>query len=157
MINLYEYLTESLEGDAGKIKAKISSKKAFAIEGDEQAAISLVKEACKDCKLELQVVYIDKCEGNDLQGIPFEKDGKQQIAIPKWAKEITENKNKEYVVLFAGTPKDKKVINSLMPIVLNHEIGENEIENIACVGIVQDKLELSDPMESRVRPIIKLK
>lgn len=157
MINLYEYLTESLEGDAGKIKAKISSKKAFAIEGDEQTAVSLVKDACKDCKLELQIVYIDKAEGDDLQGIPVEKDGKQQIILPKWANEIAENKNKEYVVLFAGTPKDKKVLNSLMPIMLQHEIGENEIENIACVGIIQDKLELSAPMESRVRPIIKLK
>lgn len=44
-----------------------------------------------------------------------------------------------------------------MPIVLDHEIGGNEIENIVCVGIVQDKLEISGPMGSRVRPIIKLK
>ena len=157
MINLYEYLTESLEGDASKIKAKISLKKAFAIEGDEQAAIRLVNNVCKDFKFQLTIVYMDKAEGDDLQGVSFEKDGKAQTALPNWADEISKHKNQEYVVLFAGTPKDKKVLNSLMPIVLNHEIGGNEIENIACVGIVQDKLELSGPMESRVRPIIKLK
>ena len=157
MINLYEYLAEALEGDASKIKAKISSKKAFAIEGDEQAAISLVKEACKDSKLELKVVYIDKSEGDDLQGVPFAKDGKAQTALPEWADDILKNKGKEYVLLFAGTPKDNKVLNSLMPIVLDHEIGGNEIENIACVGMVAGKLELPSPMESRVRPIIKIK
>lgn len=144
---------------------------------------SIIKKLAKKYGRDVITVYLDKAEATDLGGIPVPVEGKnskakvtnhmgkeeerefavQIKAMPSWAKIMLDNPDKKFLLFFdemnQATPD---VMNALMPIVLEHEICEVAFDNffVGAAGNLEDENEegineLSGPLKSRFKPIIK--
>ena len=162
MKNINDYINEALIVEAGNrdVEEAVSAWKDFAVlthnvNGYENN--EALKYIAKNNKIEVISLYCDKMEEGDINGIPISHKGNVRTIIPEWAQNILDNKDKKYIVLFIGISESKdanKLYNEIMPIVINHKINDKKCDNFI-IGIVDKKLNLPKPLESKLRPVIK--
>ena len=153
MKGLVDYINEAASID-DKITRALKSKESFCLfckqtKNNENHLNHLVKNNGYDNVIR---VYLDKAEPEDISGIPS-KGGK---IYPQWMKEIIDNKNSQYVLVFCGEKKEftSELYNALMPIVLDNDLGGKKCDNFivcfSCTESLQD--DMPKPMKSRFAP-----
>ena len=93
-----------------------------------------MKDNAKKNNYECITVYLDKAEPEDFNGISVPAKGdisKQDTVLPSWAAKVKDNNNSKFIVYFAECETVKpKVMNALIPIVLDHEIAGEKLKNM---------------------------
>ena len=131
---------------------------------------SIVKDLAKRFGyIVLPEIYLATAEAVDLGGRPYnDKDEKghvkQGVTLPPWAEEIWQNPDKKYLVFFDEMNQAQPdVMNTLMPIILEHTVAGEKMTNffVGCAGNLDDEnialssLDDNKPLKSRLMPIIK--
>lgn len=149
MKSIYEFLTESLDSLYKKVLMRIE--KSLAIEGDEDSALPLVKKAIAEKGFTPVLRWLDKMEDEDIIGTPSKKG----VILPDWVAEVEKAKNA--VLVFIGNGKeDASLFNEIMPLVLEHKIGDKELKTLKSVILISPDLsDMSTPLKSRFGGILK--
>lgn len=101
---------------------------------------SIIKSIAKRYGYSVMTVYLDKCQREDLGGIPAygkTKDGVayQELLMPSWALYILSHPDKKFLLFFDEMNQaDPGVMNALMPIVLENQICGRRIPNFVACG-----------------------
>ena len=163
MRTISEFINEALIIESGNrdVEEMVNSWQDFAVltsNINKFANSAAIKSIAKQYKLEVVDRYCDKMQAGDIAGIPVPGKGKGDVSIPGWAKTILDNQNKKYLVLFIGASESEdedQLYNAMMPMILKHEINGKKCDNFI-VGVVDKKLNLPKPLESRLNPVIKV-
>jgi len=152
MKSIYEFITESLDPLYKKVLMKIKAGKSLAIEGDEDAALPLVKKAISEAGFTPVLILIDKMDAEDMGGYPW-KDGK--AILPNWVSHVEKAKNA--VLIFLGNGKeDESLYNAMMPVVLKHTVCDKELKTLKSIVLISPDLsDMPDPIKSRFGGILK--
>ncbi len=153
MKGLVDYINEAADINS-KITNALKSKESFCLygkpgSGNESRLNHLAKRNGYDKVIR---IYLDKVEPEDLVGTPS-KGGK---IYPQWMKDIIDNKNSQFVLVFCGEKKEftSEIYNALMPIVLDNDLGSEKCDNFivcfSCTEPLQD--DMSKPMKSKFAP-----
>ena len=159
---------EQLNKNMKRLRMKFDAEEDFFIQGKAGwGKTSIIEDMAKKYGYEVITVYLDKIAAVDLGGLPIpiqNKEGKavQVKALPAWARKMLDNKDKKYLLfLDEMNQAQPDVMNALMPIVLKHEICEQEFDNffVGAAGNFESENgavnELSGPLKSRFKPIIE--
>lgn len=128
---------------------------------------SIIEDLAKQYGYEVITVYLDKCEASDLGGIPVPVrnkktgDPEQTKLPPTFAKRIAAEPDTQFLLFMDEMNQAAPdVMNTLMPIILKHEIAEVQYDNffVGAAGNFESENaavnELPSPLESRLTPII---
>lgn len=146
MKNITEYILESSNDLNNEISSNIKAGKDFAINAKSTSDYSKIEKSLKDNakknNYECITVYLDKAEPEDLAPIGD--------AFPSWAAKVKDNNDSKFIVYFAECETaNKKVMNALMPIVLDHEIGGKKMKNmVVCMSAINLEKVMPKPMAS---------
>lgn len=158
----------SLTRNMRRLLMKFKAKQPFFIQGAAGwGKTSIIKDMAKRYKRHIITVYLDKCQAVDLEGIPVpvkDNDGSvsQDIAMPKWAKYMKDNEDKQFLLFFDEMNQAQDdVMNALMPIVLERVVAGYKFDNfiVGAAGNFEEEnpgglSEMSKPLRERFKPII---
>lgn len=159
---------ESMTRNMRRLLMKFKAKQPFFIQGAAGwGKTSIIKDLAKRYKRHIITVYLDKCQAVDLEGIPVpvkDEDGSvsQDIAMPKWAKYMKNNPDKQFLLFFDEMNQAQDdVMNALMPIVLERVVSGYKFDNfmVGAAGNFEEEnpgglSEMSKPLRERFKPII---
>ena len=158
---------EQLTKNMKRLRMKFDAEEDFFIQGKAGwGKTSVIEEMAEKYGYVVNTVYLDKAVATDLGGIPIpiqDKNGHavQEKALPAWARKMLDNPKTKFLLFFDEMNQAQPdVMNALMPIVLKHEICEQEFDNffVGAAGNFENENgainELSAPLKSRFKPII---
>lgn len=159
---------EKLNRNLKRLLMKFKTEEDFFIQGRAGwGKTSTIKDLAKKFGYEVITFYLDKCEATDLGGIPVPVKGdddiaEQQSAMPKFAVKMLRNPNTKYLLFFDEMNQaEPRVMNALMPIVLEHTICDHKFDNffVGAAGNFDFEnefgvSEMSKPLQERFAPII---
>lgn len=158
---------EQLNKNMKKLLMKFRTEEDFFIIGRAGwGKTSIIRDLADKFDRKVETVYLDKAVASDLGGIPVpgktrKGHGKQEMLMPDWAATMNENPDIDYLLFFDEMNQAAPdVMNALMPIVLEHEVCRVPFDNffVGAAGNFADENdvnELSGPLRSRFKPIIK--
>lgn len=131
-----------LEKNKKAIAKRLRVGKPFLIIGEAGwGKTSVIKQIAKRYGYSIMTVYLDKCQREDLGGIPAygkTKDGVsyQELLMPSWALYMLAHSDDKFLLFFDEMNQaDPGVMNALMPIVLENQICGKKIPNfVACAA-----------------------
>ena len=158
----------SMTRNMRRLLMKFKAKQPFFIQGAAGwGKTSIIKDFAKRYKRHIITVYLDKCQAVDLEGIPVPVKGEdgsvaQDIAMPKWAKYMKDNPDKQFLLFFDEMNQAQDdVMNALMPIVLERVVAGYKFDNfiVGAAGNFEEEnpgglSEMSKPLRERFKPII---
>ena len=166
-----EFDQETIDENTEALLDKFISEEDFFILGRAGwGKTSMVNSMAKRFGYDVVTFYLDKCQASDLGGIPVpmemkDKDDKKGVrderALPPFAQIIHDNPDKKFLLFFDEMNQAAPdVMNALMPIILEKEICGRKYDNffVGAAGNFESEnaavSELSDPLRSRLSPII---
>ena len=130
-----------LEKNKKAIAKRLRVGKPFLIIGEAGwGKTSVIKQIAKRYGYSIMTVYLDKCQREDLGGIPAygkTKDGVayQELLMPSWALYMLAHPDDKFLLFFDEMNQaDPGVMNALMPIVLENQICGKRIPNFVAAA-----------------------
>lgn len=130
-----------LEENKKAIARRLRLGKPFLILGEAGwGKTSVIKQISKRYGYSILTIYLDKCQREDLGGIPAYGKGDdgipyQELLMPAWAKYILTHSDDKFLLFFDEMNQaDPTVMNALMPIVLENQICGRRIPNFVAAA-----------------------
>lgn len=145
MKTILDFINESIDNGLKDIKQNLKDKKPFFVENEN---IKDVMSAAKEIGYMVVKLYLDKAEPSDMES--FSNNG--QKVLPQWAGKIVNNDKNCVFLLIDDTGKvNPKVLNAIMPIVIDNEICGKKYDNFVPVVSTTDFSKLPKPMQSKLK------